>query len=200
MDQQKQAYVLQPEPHQGNGVRQVISLLVRQFVIRRYIFWMITCSQTVAPGESGQLCVSGVGLARGYLNRPELTAEKFIDNPFIPGEKLYCTGDYARWLPDGNIEYHGRTDHQVKIRGYRIELGEIEAVLQKYTGISEAAVIVKKDRQREPFLSAYYVAKKEIPGHLLRSYMEKRITSLYGSLSFSLYREYAANCERKSGS
>jgi amino acid adenylation domain-containing protein/non-ribosomal peptide synthase protein (TIGR01720 family) len=129
----------------------------------------------VTPGELGQLWVGGVGLARGYLNRPELTAEKFIDNPFIPGEKLYCTGDYAKWLPDGNIEYRGRTDHQVKIRGYRIELGEIEAVLQKYTGISEAAVIVKKDRQGEAFLSAYYVAKKEIPGHLLRSYMEKEL-------------------------
>ncbi|AQT83525.1 hypothetical protein B1222_02310 [Paenibacillus larvae subsp. pulvifaciens] len=73
--------------------------------------------QPVAPGELGQLWVGGVGLARGYLNRPELTAEKFINNPFIPGEKLYCTGDYAKWLPNGNIEYRGRMDHQVKIRG-----------------------------------------------------------------------------------
>ncbi|MEV2381112.1 amino acid adenylation domain-containing protein [Paenibacillus larvae] len=131
--------------------------------------------QPVATGESGQLWVGGVGLARGYLNRPELTAEKFIDNPFIPGEKLYCTGDYARWLSDGNIEYRGRMDHQVKIRGYRIELGEIEAVLQKHSGISEAAVLVKKDKLGNPFLSAYYVAEKEIPGHLLRSYMENEL-------------------------
>ncbi|MEF7638827.1 hypothetical protein V4W82_31090, partial [Bacillus thuringiensis] len=70
-------------------------------------------------------CIAGDGLARGYLNRPELTAEKFIDNPFGEG-KLYRSGDLARWLPDGNIEYLGRMDEQVKIRGFRIELGEIE--------------------------------------------------------------------------
>ena len=73
----------------------------------------------------------GRGLGAGYLNRPELTAEKFVPNPFAPGERMYKTGDLARWLPDGNIEYLGRIDHQVKIRGYRIELGEIEAGLLK---------------------------------------------------------------------
>ncbi|MDT2293777.1 amino acid adenylation domain-containing protein [Paenibacillus larvae] len=119
--------------------------------------------QPVATGESGQLWVGGVGLARGYLNRPELTAEKFIDNPFIPGEKLYCTGDYARWLSDGNIEYRGRMDHQVKIRGYRIELGEIEAVLQKHSGISEAAVLVKKINWGTRFCPLIMLQKKKYP-------------------------------------
>ncbi|TKH82168.1 non-ribosomal peptide synthetase, partial [Bacillus cereus] len=76
-------------------------------------------------GVPGEICISGIGLARGYINRKELTADKFIDDPFEHGEKLYKTGDIARWLPDGNIEYLGRVDHQVKIRGYRIELGEI---------------------------------------------------------------------------
>ncbi len=102
-------------------------------------------------GAIGELYIGGVGLARGYLNHPELTAEKFIANPFQSEEerqdksygeygrnaRLYKTGDLARFLPDGNIEYLGRNDFQVKIRGYRIELGEIEAVLLSYEGIKQ---------------------------------------------------------------
>ncbi len=89
-------------------------------------------------GVSGELYIGGVGLARGYLNRPDLTAEKFIANPFVTEDdiktgytRLYKTGDVCKWLPDGNIEYIGRADHQVKIRGFRIELGEIESQLQR---------------------------------------------------------------------
>ncbi|MEI7155079.1 hypothetical protein, partial [Pectobacterium carotovorum] len=88
----------------------------------------------------------GVGVARGYLNRPELTAERFIPDPFSnrPGARLYKTGDLARWLPDGSIEYLGRNDFQVKLRGFRIELGEIEARLMQCSGVQEAVVVARE--------------------------------------------------------
>ncbi|MBN3429370.1 non-ribosomal peptide synthetase, partial [Clostridium botulinum] len=102
-------------------------------------------NKKVAPiGVSGELCISGDGLARGYLNNPELTSEKFVDNPFEPGERMYRTGDLARWLPDGNIEFLGRIDNQVKIRGFRIELEEIENRLLEYEGVKEAVVVAKE--------------------------------------------------------
>ncbi|MBW7477859.1 amino acid adenylation domain-containing protein, partial [Paenibacillus oenotherae] len=98
--------------------------------------------QEVQPiGVPGELYIGGAGLARGYVNRAELTEEKFIANPYRPGERMYRTGDLARWQPDGTVEYLGRIDHQVKIRGYRIELGEIEAQLLKVEGVKEAAVL-----------------------------------------------------------
>ncbi len=112
-------------------------------------------------GVQGELCIAGVGLARGYINRPELTAEKFVDNPFELGTRMYRTGDLARWLPDGNIEFLGRIDHQVKIRGYRIELGEIESRLLKYEGIKETIVIARKDEEQNNYLCAYIVLDKE---------------------------------------
>ncbi|MCH5022012.1 AMP-binding protein, partial [Pectobacterium atrosepticum] len=88
------------------------------------------------------LHIGGVGVARGYLNRPDLTAERFIPDPFSnqPGARLYKTGDLARWLPDGSLEYLGRNDFQVKLRGFRIELGEIEARLMQCPGVQEAVV------------------------------------------------------------
>ncbi|WP_144665099.1 AMP-binding enzyme, partial [Bacillus velezensis] len=91
-------------------------------------------------GVPGELCIAGDGVAKGYLNQPELTAEKFIDNPYGEG-KLYRSGDLARWLPNGEMEYLGRIDEQVKIRGYRIELYEIESVLRNQPGISDVAVV-----------------------------------------------------------
>ncbi|MFK7981928.1 MAG: amino acid adenylation domain-containing protein [Saprospiraceae bacterium] len=119
---------------------------------------------TCPIGIAGELCISGAGLARGYLNNIELTAEKFIPNPFNPDERLYKTGDLARWLPDGNIEFLGRIDNQLKIRGYRIEAGEIEQILLSHESI-QSAVIVGADFGNGKELVAYLVAKtgEEIP-------------------------------------
>jgi surfactin family lipopeptide synthetase C/lichenysin synthetase C len=108
----------------------------------------------------GELCLSGAGVASGYLNRPELTEAKFVPHPFIPGEKLYRSGDLARWLPDGSIEFLGRIDDQVKIRGHRIELGEIEEHLLRHDGVKEAIVLAVSSDSGETSLCAYLVGRE----------------------------------------
>ena len=114
----------------------------------------------LAPiGVPGEIHIGGAGVARGYLNRSELTARRFIADPFAAkaGARLYKTGDLGRWLPDGNVQYLGRNDFQVKIRGYRIELGEIEANLAACSGVREAVVIVREDTPGDKRLVAYVV-------------------------------------------
>ncbi|BAY66482.1 amino acid adenylation domain-containing protein [Calothrix brevissima NIES-22] len=119
-----------------------------------------TYLQPVPIGVPGELHIGGVGLARGYLNQPQLTQEKFIANSF-DNSKLYKTGDLARYLPDGNIEYLGRIDNQVKVRGFRIELAEIEAVLSQYSNVKETVVIAREDVLGDKRLVAYLVFNQE---------------------------------------
>lgn len=126
-------------------------------------------------GIAGELCIGGAGLAKGYLNHPDLTNNKFIGDPVEYGEKIYKTGDLARWLPDGNIEYLGRIDHQVKIRGYRIELGEIEAQLLKIQGINESLVIVQEEQIGLKRLCAYWVGDPMLETNSIKKQL---ITSL----------------------
>ena len=132
--------------------------------------------QPVPIGVVGRLYTGGDGVARGYHNRPQLTAEKFIANPFGEGH-LYDTGDLARWLPDGNIEFRGRLDAQVKIRGFRIELGEIEAVLNQHKSIREVVVVVVDSGPSGPGkrLVAYLVKEEPVSNLDLRSYLAKKL-------------------------
>jgi amino acid adenylation domain-containing protein len=113
----------------------------------------------VPIGEAGQLFIGGEGVARGYWNRPELTAERFVLIPSLSEQRIYNTGDLARFLPDGNIDFLGRADFQIKLRGHRIELGEIEALLEQAAGIRQAVVVLREDREGDKRLVAYLVAE-----------------------------------------
>ncbi|HVI46050.1 MAG TPA: amino acid adenylation domain-containing protein, partial [Chitinophaga sp.] len=138
--------------------------------------YILNNNRTPVPvGVSGELYISGAGLARGYLNLPALTAERFIPSPFIAGERLYKTGDLARWLPDGNLEYLGRIDDQVKIRGFRIELGEIESVLQKSNLVQSCVIIAKTDKTGNKQLVGYVVPKAEFNKEALQSWLREHL-------------------------
>jgi aspartate racemase len=139
--------------------------------------------QPLPVGIPGDLYVSGPGLARGYLNRPEITAEKFIRDPFSrqPGARMYMTGDRARYLANGDIEFAGRTDDQVKIRGYRVELKEIESVLGSYAGVREVVVVAREQAREngsaDKHLAAYVVPSREQAptGSELRAYLKQKL-------------------------
>jgi len=133
----------------------------------------------VPIGEPGELYIGGEGVARGYLHEPELTAERFLTDPFRSCNRIYSSGDMARFLPDGNIEYLGRTDFQVKIRGFRVELGEIEASLELHPAIHQAVVTVREDKPGDISLVAYLNSKPApvgiVTGQQLRSILEEKL-------------------------
>ena len=125
-------------------------------------------------GIPGELYISGVGLARGYIGQPELTKERFLPDPYLPGERIYKTGDLARWFAQGDIEYLGRLDHQIKIRGFRVELGEIENRLVQHKDIRDA-VVTGIEYAGQKHLCAYYVAERELPLHELRGHIHRKL-------------------------
>jgi acyl carrier protein len=127
-------------------------------------------------GVAGEIYIGGKGVARGYLNQPMLTHKKFIDNPFLAGDTLYKTGDLARRLTDGNLEFLGRIDNQVKIRGFRIELGEIETILTNHSEIREAIVTIREDVPGNKSLVAYIVPQNyQLTAHDVRNFLSQKL-------------------------
>ncbi|MFT3774237.1 MAG: amino acid adenylation domain-containing protein [Minicystis sp.] len=153
--------------------------------------YILDAARHPAPiGVPGEMYVGGAGVSRGYLKRPELTADRFLENPFRPeaGARLYKTGDLARYLASGDIEYLGRIDHQVKIRGFRIELGEIEAVLDTHPAVREAVVMAREDRPGEKRLVAYLVCREgEAPTTTdLRAFVKQKLPDMMVPAAFVL--------------
>lgn len=148
--------------------------------------------QPVPPGVIGELYIAGEGLANGYLGKPELTAERFVANPYgKPGQRMYRTGDLVKWRNDGVLEYVSRADHQIKIRGFRIELAEIEMVVQRHEKIKQAVVMVREDRPNDKRIIAYIVAKEKETIHLaeIRSYVSESLANYMMPAAFVLLEE-----------
>ncbi|WP_298734178.1 amino acid adenylation domain-containing protein, partial [uncultured Chitinophaga sp.] len=141
------------------------------------VYILGAATQLLPIGVAGEICLGGDGLAKGYLNNPALTAEKFIPDPFRPGERIYKTGDLGRWTSEGNIEFLGRKDEQVKIRGYRIEPGEIEYCLQTYPRVTDAVVTAKTNQAGEKELAAYLVAKEPLDVAAIKEHLSGRLPS-----------------------
>ncbi|TCN17538.1 non-ribosomal peptide synthetase [Mesobacillus foraminis] len=139
------------------------------------VYVLNSSGQLLPEGVPGELAIGGDGVSRGYLNRPELNKERFLENPFVPGDVIYRTGDLVRWLPDGNLEYLGRIDQQVKIRGHRIELGEVESRMKEFPAVQEAAATARMDSHGHSYLCAYIVWEGRATVALLRDYLREHL-------------------------
>jgi amino acid adenylation domain-containing protein len=143
------------------------------------IYILDSKQRAVPPGVAGELCIAGAGVASGYLNRPDLTAERFVPDPFVnrAGARMYKSGDLARFLAKGDIDFLGRLDNQVKIHGFRIELGEIEAILAQHPGVRDVTVAARKDGPGDKKLVAYFVTRSgnKVSGAELREFLQARI-------------------------
>ena len=148
----------QPKPQSGPlsaGSRRTRLITVGRPIGNTQIYIVDDSLRPVPMGVPGELCIAGDGVAKGYLGRPDLTAEKFVENPFRPGTRLYRTGDLARYRGNGEIECLGRNETQVKIRGYRMELGEIETVLARHQAVKQAVVVAREDQAGDKRLVGY---------------------------------------------
>lgn len=164
--------------------------------------YVLDAWQRLVPfGAIGELYIGGEGVAQGYLNRPQLTAERFIMDPFQPGpaRQLYRTGDLVRYLPDASLLFLGRVDHQIKIRGFRIELGEIEAVLKQVAGVSECTVIARDSQGHGPQLIAYLVNATDrlLEASELRTLLEKKLPSFMVPAAFVVLAHMPLNVNGK---
>jgi amino acid adenylation domain-containing protein len=159
------------------------SLPIGRSIFNTRVYILDKFTGVVPIGVTGELCIGGDSVSRGYLNNPELTADRFLSilpganksySPYI-SKRIYKTGDLARWLPDGNVEFLGRIDHQVKIRGFRVEPGEIESHLLNHPGIKESVVMMRLDEKGDKYLCAYIVSEKELEISGLREYLAERL-------------------------
>ncbi|WP_340203752.1 amino acid adenylation domain-containing protein, partial [Ascidiimonas sp. W6] len=160
------------------------------------IYILDTYMMSSPLGVYGEICIAGKGVSSGYLNKPELTAAKFVADPFVGGASMYKTGDIGRWLSDGTIEFAGRKDNQLKIRGYRIELGEIESQLASHSLIQDNLVIAKENQEGK-YLIAYYTASEKLTSAALRSYLLERLPAYMIPLYFVFMEEFPLNSSGK---
>ncbi|MGB9104159.1 MAG: non-ribosomal peptide synthetase, partial [Terriglobales bacterium] len=157
------------------------SISIGKPIVNTQVYVLDPMLRPVAAGEVGDLFIGGDGVVRGYWQRPELTAERFLDDPFLPENRMYRTGDIARFLPDGNLEFLGRADFQVKLRGHRIEIGEIEKALESQAGVAQAVVVAlefkPESKIEDKRLVAYVVPKAGV---------DPKIASLRAALAAAL--------------
>ncbi len=157
----------------------------------------------VAPGIPGEIYVGGAGVGRGYLNRPDLTAQKFVADPFseVAGSRLYRSGDLARYLPNGELEYLGRIDNQVKIRGFRIELGEIAAAINSHAAVHDSVVTVGEDPAGQKILIAYLVARsaEDVDLSAPQAIAANASARIHDAVRVRIHRTHAAHDQRKAG-